>query len=425
MDITLASKKLRKRVWWSCFIRDRLIALGARKPSRISENESYVPMLVETDFDIRAVTPHATDVAKDSVLLKSTTMQRDLAMMCIAKAELCVHLGHALDSQYVAMNNGGGDCALNPKGTRLLYPNETPDNRQDIAEIDAALQNWLQSLPEVCQNRSIVGSDAQPANVISTIQRAVLHQLYHTTVLALYRPQSLNISQNKSAARKEFLPIQHGQDISWYKVHDAAVQIATIVSELAECNIDKLLPTTCVILILPAMIIQVLEMKDGIAEGRDQAFRNYNRCMYVMEHLRESFYGADFAITFLNMVLMRAGINLMPTPQPATTGYGLESKGTIPSKTSSLPNSDCISRAENNAPMQPECNLEALSLEHVGDANFTEYMPPYMDTSFDEHDAFGWNMGAASDLNMTQVGRFMAEVSPLMQRNSPTSGYYN
>ena len=67
MDIPLATKKLRKRVWWSCFIRDRLIALGARKPSRISENESYVPMLVETDFDIRAVTPDVTDVAKDSV----------------------------------------------------------------------------------------------------------------------------------------------------------------------------------------------------------------------------------------------------------------------------------------------------------------------------------------------------------------------
>lgn len=48
-------RKLWKRIWWSCFMRDRLIALGMRRPTRIKDEDFDVPMLVEDDFDIKAL----------------------------------------------------------------------------------------------------------------------------------------------------------------------------------------------------------------------------------------------------------------------------------------------------------------------------------------------------------------------------------
>lgn len=417
MDIPQAEKRLRKRMWWSCFIRDRLIALGARKPSRISEDEFNVPMLVESDFDIRAVGQASTDIAKSSVVLQDAQVQRDLALMCIAKAQLCIHLGHVLDTQYIAMNNGGGDRIEHPGGTRLLYPNmvQDSDSRQRVAGIDASLLDWLQSLPYACQSRQVMASDAQPTNLVCTIQRSVLHMLYQTTVLALYRPQSLDISQKKSSAGHEFRPIEHEQDISWNKIHDAALQITNIVSGLADYEIDRLLPTTCVVLILPAMIIQILEMKNNMAEGRDQALVSYKKCMHVMEHLGENFKGADFAILFLNMIMTRAGIHLNSAPQSAMAGYGFDATGAPFTMSPNLP--------VGSSSFVPDMHSSAHMNSYVQtDPSFQQYGPIGDYTTMgglEYHDAFGWNMGGPSDFDMGQIGRLLTEITPLLQKNNP------
>jgi HSP20 family molecular chaperone IbpA len=47
-----SKKKLWKRIWWSCFMRDRLVALGMRRPTRIKAEDYDVPMLREEDFEV-------------------------------------------------------------------------------------------------------------------------------------------------------------------------------------------------------------------------------------------------------------------------------------------------------------------------------------------------------------------------------------
>ena len=46
--------KLWKRIWWSTYMRDRLIALGMRRPTRIKTEDFDVPMLTLDDFEICA-----------------------------------------------------------------------------------------------------------------------------------------------------------------------------------------------------------------------------------------------------------------------------------------------------------------------------------------------------------------------------------
>ena len=73
-------QKLWKRIWWSCLMRDRLVALEMRQPTRIKEQDFNVPMLTLEDFDIRPLDNFPTPQG----------MQQELAMLCIANASLCL-----------------------------------------------------------------------------------------------------------------------------------------------------------------------------------------------------------------------------------------------------------------------------------------------------------------------------------------------
>jgi hypothetical protein len=50
-DNSHPEQHLRRRLLWSLYIRDRLIALGTRRPMRIRDDEYEVPMLSQQDFD--------------------------------------------------------------------------------------------------------------------------------------------------------------------------------------------------------------------------------------------------------------------------------------------------------------------------------------------------------------------------------------
>jgi hypothetical protein len=49
--ITAKNRGLRRRLWWTCFLRDRLIALAEGRPVRIKREDCHVPLLGVEDFD--------------------------------------------------------------------------------------------------------------------------------------------------------------------------------------------------------------------------------------------------------------------------------------------------------------------------------------------------------------------------------------
>lgn len=51
-EITEEDKHLRRRVWWTCFMLDRLVAVMEGKPTRISKKNCSVELLRLEDFDV-------------------------------------------------------------------------------------------------------------------------------------------------------------------------------------------------------------------------------------------------------------------------------------------------------------------------------------------------------------------------------------
>jgi hypothetical protein len=99
-NMELSKKKLWKRIWWSCFMRDRLIALSMRRPTRVKDEDHDVPMLTEADFEIGALPEHITVIPRECSLARDVEAQRELVLMCIARAKLCLCISHILSTQY-------------------------------------------------------------------------------------------------------------------------------------------------------------------------------------------------------------------------------------------------------------------------------------------------------------------------------------
>ncbi|KAI1491075.1 transcription factor CTF1 [Biscogniauxia mediterranea] len=304
-SISLRKKKLWKRIWWSCFMRDRLIALGMRRPTRIQDDDFDVPMLEESDFEIEALPDEVqTVVGVECTLVRDVCIQRELALMCIAKAKLCLCISHMLKAQYSVLIRDKSRPENTTNSTMMLFPNKKLDNVESVQHCDYELMTWADSLPACCRYRPLSQLDLQGGRSTVAVQRNLLHMVYYTTVSALHRPQFLPSSPMHTPQT----PAQM-QEISRMRVRDAAAHITCMAAELSALRLDKFLPTTGVTVILPAMIIHLLEMKNPAAHARDNAMRGFRECMLVMEHLRDIYSAADYAVAFLDAALRKAAID--------------------------------------------------------------------------------------------------------------------
>lgn len=297
-------QRLWKRMWWSCFMRDRLIALGMRRPTRIKDEDFDVPMLEESDFEIEVLPDDNNLLPSECTVIRNKDMQRELAEMCVQKAKLCVLISHMLKAQYSVLIRD----RLQPERTNttmMLFPNKSLDNLEAVQRVDRELSAWSMALPPSCQYRPLVRAEVEGGRATIAVQRNLLHMVYQTTTSALHRPLFLPTSplQPPQASRAV-------QEASRSKVKNAATQITRMAAEMHHYQLDTFLPTTGVTVVLPAMIIHLVEYKHHDRERREEAQKGFEQCMRVMVNLRDIYAAADFAAGFLEQALKKAHIEL-------------------------------------------------------------------------------------------------------------------
>lgn len=298
-------KKLWKRIWWSCFMRDRLVALGMRRPTRVKDEDYDVPMLTEDDFEVQPLSENITIIPMDCTLVRDVEAQRQLAQMCIAKAKLCLCISHVLSAQYSVLVKCQGMQGRegSTRSSVMLFPKKS-DQTQEVRRCDIELSDWITELPSACQysNDLAEGNSGSPIFV----QRSLLHMVYFTTLSALHRPQVL-----PSAATSQPDSSRELQDLSRKKVREASREITRISQDLHTRRLEKYLPTTGVTVLLPAIIIHLLDIKSCNDEARQAAMDGFCQCMLVLERLRDNYASADFATQFLEAAIRKAEIEVV------------------------------------------------------------------------------------------------------------------
>ncbi|KAK4203822.1 fungal-specific transcription factor domain-containing protein [Triangularia verruculosa] len=336
-----AKRGLWKRIWWSCYMRDRMIALGMRRPTRIKDDDFDVPMLEEGDFEISVLREDNQLLGPDCALARDLDMQRELALMCIEMAKLCLLVSEMLRAQYSILSRGGMRPDVTTASTMMLLPkkDQNPDGFAMTQQVDAMLTQWALGLPSCCHRQSVPMTPIEEGRRPVVLQRHLLHLIYYTTVSALHRPQFLR------PQRAEPVVPTKAQQYSQERVRDASREVIKMVTELRQHGLERCLPTTGVTVLLPAMIIQLLDSTalDADDQTRAQAAQGFKELLAVMRNLKEIYAAAAYAVNFMTCVLQgRASQQTVQRPasyQPVSTS-GMNMMPPMPERPSTPPPDD-------------------------------------------------------------------------------------
>ncbi|KAH1878096.1 hypothetical protein KXX01_005105 [Aspergillus fumigatus] len=298
-------QRMWKRIWWSTYTRDRLIALGMRRPMRVKDDDCDVPMLTLDDFEFHPFSPEIVRMVGNSEILQNVEHQKKLALMFIEKAKLCLCVSHVLSAQYSVLSHKFGGTM---ETTMMLVPKKSAAETFEVRRCDQELEDWLANLPAEIQYTPAASAKLTEAQEVLHSHRALLKMVYLTTSSALHRPQVLPANPFPSMDAEL-------QEISRNKVRFAAVEITNIAQDLHSLDLTRYFPTTGVTVLLPAVIIHLLDIKSSDPSVRMTSLQRFYQCMRILQRLREIYASADFATSFLEAAIRKAGIQLTVAPQ--------------------------------------------------------------------------------------------------------------
>ena len=302
--------KLWKRIWWSLFMRDRLIALGMRRPIRIKDEDYNVPKLKLEDLEYEPIPESVACLPVDCVIARDPVKWRQLAVLCLEKAKLCLCLSHILSTQYSVINNNPG---MEPdKTTMLLLPRKPSAGKDEVQACDDELKEWVRELPdEACYSEIYSGSASIDLNL------GLLHMVFCATLSALHRPLVFAASTQLSTHRLDSATLENSRR----DVRRAATTITRTSQRLDDLGLVRYLPSTGVTVLLPAIIIHLLEIKTAADDAaRMTGLQGFSTCIQIMTKLRDMYNAADFSIAFLEAAIRNAGIQIGPrTSEPSGT----------------------------------------------------------------------------------------------------------
>lgn len=288
-------------------MRDRLIALGMRRPTRINSEDCDIPMLAVEDFEIKALSAENVLTSMSCTLMQDTRMQKELADMCVAKAKLCVCVGHVLSAQDSVLLTARGAKLSDERDMRLhtVLSSERPTHKEVFNRCDTELAEWIENLPAAYTNGTPTWEDIIQGKATLAVQRALLHMVYHATVWTLHRAQASTSQQSPTLERCHNL-----QGVSRQKVREAVTSITAMSVGLHKLELVRYLPTTSVTALLPAIIMHLVDINSGSENIKWGALEGFYHCMKALEQLRDNYAAADYATRFLEAAICKRGTEL-------------------------------------------------------------------------------------------------------------------
>ncbi|EEA25922.1 hypothetical protein TMatcc_005828 [Talaromyces marneffei ATCC 18224] len=283
-NMSAHTKRLRIRLWWCLYSRDRLIALALRRPTQINEGICNVPLIALTDFHIRRFHDVVDDILLDCSYMGETYLQRRLAIMFIETAKLCQCLGRVLFAQYTPSNCMSG---VSQETTITLVPRQASD--AELQRCSQKLDAWLGNLPE--EATCITAQETKDLNLgddVLLLHASMLQMIYHATCTALYRPRaSLNITNTLTSSKTSTSEAQK-------KIRDAASEIADTVQRLRNFGLTPYLPTYGLTVVIPAAVAHLTDLKSTNPAVRDESKWNFRLCVEIISDMRDIYPAADY-----------------------------------------------------------------------------------------------------------------------------------
>ncbi|KAL4740641.1 fungal-specific transcription factor domain-containing protein [Aspergillus similis] len=298
-------RQLWRRLWWTCFLRDRWLSLTLGRPLRIDLDDCDVPMpsVSDTIYDFRDVdtTVFAPFIPDDLPLL----------------AEYWLRL-----------------IDLNPPLNKSTFLRQ---RYSAISLQSKAPRAGAEPLGFICITYNSI---TKPSNVL----RAIL--------IVLYRPCLTELSDDLSSTNQQW------QESIWHKADSAASHTNDILEAMAqEGLLEYALPMTPPLLI-PAMQMHLLNCRSGTSLSRRLRLNKLNACMMVMEEFQQV-----YTVASIYRGIFAKAIQLI-CPEGAGPGG---SENTVVPESSSVPLPVGVS-ASTSAPVPVPQETAEMDHQHIGTA---------------------------------------------------------
>lgn len=299
-NLSERNKRLRRRVGWSCILRDRVLNLGVRMPPKIKRDEFRLPILSEADFNLGAFDTDITNLLPDCHLLRDIPMQIQLARMCIEKTKLCIALGKVFDCLYEESHPKLG---TNTEATLILLPVAERARTISALNLEQELQDWSRSLPDDLQPGKLDLVVDEESKILF-LHRSVLQMFYETVQCTFYRPMLL------AGQCSNDNDIDHANArLAKQKMAHHTMLITRSFEDLEDQGLLQFLPSTCVTFLLTAAVNHLVEHKAaGQSTLQRRHLRRFQDCLAYMKVLKGVHVYAKYADILLRRAALHAGV---------------------------------------------------------------------------------------------------------------------
>jgi len=234
---THKNHRLFRRMYWSCFMIDRLISLASRAPSTLVCAEGiYQKNLELSDFDIAPFSEttllgYGLDLGPE---IASVEHQQETAKSHIAAVKLCLHLGNAV---------------CNPNDLRYL---DTQRAIQKYMAIDHELSDlftWYNYFtPMVCD----LGTSSRGEKKLA-LRQSILSIIFHAAVASLLSQQALLLEMTP----QEYFISGQGEELQ-EKRFIATSTVTAVFLRLQSYGFLQYIPPCVMALLLPATVMHFM-----------------------------------------------------------------------------------------------------------------------------------------------------------------------
>ncbi|KAK9727638.1 hypothetical protein K7432_001672 [Basidiobolus ranarum] len=173
-----------RRLWWSCFVRDRIGSTGTGRPMAIDEQDSRV-LLPSCDSDWENERPVPSSMLETSSQAKN--------IFSYAPSSPKTRLSPwSIFIQLAALMGKVSQFVNSPKDRR----ENSAENDSKFAFLDAALTSWSMSSPENLRYPRKLVSEKSPRGYAEAAFLCTIHIMYHTSIILLHR-SSLDQVENQ------------------------------------------------------------------------------------------------------------------------------------------------------------------------------------------------------------------------------------
>lgn len=356
--LDLRKRRLWKRVWWCCYIRDRTCALGLRQYPTIDSTECQWADLELEDFNITPTDSTEYDILSDLGL------QSQLAEICIAQ----VQLWHLLsDIMHTRFQQAFPRYGFSTETTLILMPIAPQANRTGIEDRQRSLDQWFAHLPDQYAYRLPLSPVFEQGDRLLRLHCCMLSLLYN----------ALQCTLNRWALSPSCKSNRAGDTTARQKARSSANMILSIFEYLHDESMVQYTPGWAVTVLMQA----ALTFKTESRVPHSQSGRRLQDCTDVLGWLKDAHFHANFGISLINAFLNTAELvsTTKADPDPSATRADAQPAFTSSYTPRSAHDQSCAeARLQHRTGPEDSFLTDAASMESSWLADFLEqeFWPP-------------------------------------------------